>query len=451
MERHGRRKMMRWRAPGAALAALAVLLTLSACSSGSSSTLNLGLAGSTGDHPSQPPALAANGPAGAYAFVYDNQIWLHDEGKPDAHQLTHLVLSRGAAISWGPLAWSGSGRYIAFALVENLNPSLPSRASGPIYYVDTQSGPTQGAVVNTAATGSIYGHTYDWYGDTMLFYSTGGGIMMYGAINTGNDDPRVWPAVTQFNEQGGAEGRTVNGLGYAYGDIAVTNNYLYYTRITLDPSAPLGTAGAAGDAVLRRISIGGLATHAANGTLTANDIYSLFPLQGIASTQLTLGVAYSDAAGNFIAGSWAVTGDARRLIGQRINNVDPGKGTVASQFCTPEDGCGGVLQSGASFPFAARPNLAISPDGSRVAFTSDTLFVADRGGGGDGKLASAGWATPPAWSNDQKLVAVTQLTGTTTDANGVPRPQTNVLVFDGSASTVLVPGGQDLSWKPASS
>ncbi len=438
-----RRTTARWRGIGAALAALGVLLLLSACSSGSDSKLNLGLAGSTSDHPSQPPALASNGPSAGYAFVYDNQIWLHANGQQGAKQLTHLVLSRGAAISWGPLVWSGTGRYIAFALVENLTPSAPSRGSGPIYYVDTQNG----TVVNTAATGSIYGHTYDWYGDTMLFYSTGGGVMMYGAVNTGGDDPRVWSAITQFRDQGGPEGRTVSGLGYAYGDVVVTNNYLYYTRIALDNAAPLGVAGPVGSADLRRAYIGGLANLPSSGPINPLDINNLFPLSG--SPFLGLGAAYSDAMGNFVAGSWAITetNSGTFFVTQNIKAVDGGKGTVTSQFCSTSYSCG-VMQSAASYTFAAYPNLAISPDGSRVAFTSDTLFVANHSGGGDGKLPKAGWTTPPDWSNDGKLVAVTQVTGITTDANGVARPQTNVLIFDGGASTVLVPGGQDLAWQP---
>ncbi|MGH2514630.1 MAG: hypothetical protein ACRDHP_03160, partial [Ktedonobacterales bacterium] len=99
-----------------------------------SSKFTLGLAGSTSDHSAQPPTLNG-GPNGTLAFVYDNQIWLSKSGQSGATQLTHLVLSNGANIAWGPLAWSQSGRYIAFALVQNLTPTAPGGASGPIYYV----------------------------------------------------------------------------------------------------------------------------------------------------------------------------------------------------------------------------------------------------------------------------------------------------------------------------
>ena len=45
------------------------------------SNVSLGLAGSTLDHPSNPPTIAASGPGGTYAFVYDNQIWLRRDGQ----------------------------------------------------------------------------------------------------------------------------------------------------------------------------------------------------------------------------------------------------------------------------------------------------------------------------------------------------------------------------------
>ncbi|MGH2485819.1 MAG: hypothetical protein ACRDHE_07405, partial [Ktedonobacterales bacterium] len=48
-----------WRAVGV-FAVLALLLVLAGCSTGSSnSKLTVGLAGSTADHPSQPPQVAA--------------------------------------------------------------------------------------------------------------------------------------------------------------------------------------------------------------------------------------------------------------------------------------------------------------------------------------------------------------------------------------------------------
>src|SRR5262245_17070268 len=69
-----------------ALIALASLLAACGVGSDNSSGSNysLGLAGSTLDHPSNPPTIAANGPSGTYAFVYDNQIWLRRDGQASA-------------------------------------------------------------------------------------------------------------------------------------------------------------------------------------------------------------------------------------------------------------------------------------------------------------------------------------------------------------------------------
>src|SRR5262245_62474276 len=118
--------------PGVLLVALPalllVLVLLGGCGAGGGSVAPFGLTGSTADRPATPPALAAGGPVSTYAFVYNNQIWLHETGQAEPRQLTHLVLSRGAVISWGPLVWSPSGRYIAFALVERLTPGVPSRS-----------------------------------------------------------------------------------------------------------------------------------------------------------------------------------------------------------------------------------------------------------------------------------------------------------------------------------
>ena len=102
----------------AAAAGLAlVLLIVAGCSAGGSSSggtnISLGLAGSTADHPSAPPSVAAAGPNDTYAFVYDDQIWIHksggsnrlrcNAGSCNPSQLTNIVLSNGADITWGPL------------------------------------------------------------------------------------------------------------------------------------------------------------------------------------------------------------------------------------------------------------------------------------------------------------------------------------------------------------
>src|SRR5258708_4992972 len=146
-----------------ALLALAIALTLAGCSTtgggGGGTNYSLGLAGSTDHHSPPPPAIAANGPGKTYAFVYGNQIWLRQDGQAQAKQLTHLVLSNGATLLWGPLIWSPDGSYIAFSLIENLTPDAPTRTSGPLYYVDTRPGKHFGDTFLTGGSGSIYGHS----------------------------------------------------------------------------------------------------------------------------------------------------------------------------------------------------------------------------------------------------------------------------------------------------
>ena len=169
------------------VALLALTSLLAACGVGADnsggSNYSLGLAGSTLDHASNPPTIAANGPGGTYAFVYDNQIWLRQDGQANAKQITRIPLSNAAYIAWGPLVWSPQGKYIAFALVQDLAPApgSPPSSSGPIYYVDTTScaGDGQYCAVYSAGTGSIYGHTYDWLGESALVYSSGDGVMLY--------------------------------------------------------------------------------------------------------------------------------------------------------------------------------------------------------------------------------------------------------------------------------
>ncbi len=143
-------------------------MCLAACSATTpgSGGINLssGLAGSTIDHPGKPPTIAANGPTGAYAFVYDNQIWLRQNGENQAEQLTHMAISKGSIITWGPLVWSPDGRYIAFTVVENLDLASGGSSSyiGLLYYLDTatippRSTPVQGLAVSlgVAIRGSV--------------------------------------------------------------------------------------------------------------------------------------------------------------------------------------------------------------------------------------------------------------------------------------------------------
>ncbi len=433
----------RLRAPLLTLAC-ALPLLLSACSSdsASTSTLSLGLTGSTASHAEQPPTLAANGSADAYAFVYDDQIWLHDAGTSDARQLTHLVLSAGAAIAWGPLVWSPNGQYIAYALSESDNPAAAARTSGAVYVVST----SDGSVVNTAATGSLYGHTYAWFGNQMLFYTDGGGIKMY---DVGDGDARVWPVLDAYGLPSGPSGNTYTNSGITYTDIAVSSSQLYYTKITLNPDSGIGTVGVAGTAGLRAISLGDLQPDQNYGP---GEIVNFLPLPTYdAFSVYGLGNAYFDMSGNLVAGAWQLSGDGTDIVLQQIGGVDVKAGTVGSSFCQGSVSNGfdcGALNGAGTFPLANRPTAGIDKNGAQLAFTAGTLYTQAASGGTVAKSAGLGWTTPPVWSNDGKHVAVTQFVNSTTDANGVPQVKLNIVVYDGQNALTLVTGGQDLAWKP---
>ncbi|HEY7973825.1 MAG TPA: hypothetical protein VID72_00645, partial [Ktedonobacterales bacterium] len=118
-----------------AIVALAALLMAGCATSGGSGGIDytLGLQGATNDHPAAPPQVASTGPDREYAFVYDNQVWVRQQGASKPRQVTQLTISAGADIVWGPLVWSSSGASLAFALAVSLTPSSPARTSGPLY------------------------------------------------------------------------------------------------------------------------------------------------------------------------------------------------------------------------------------------------------------------------------------------------------------------------------
>lgn len=437
---------------------LLLLGVLAGCSagSGSSSKITLGLAGSTADHPAQPPTLNG-GPNGTLAFVYDNQIWLSKSGQSGATQLTHLVLSNGANIAWGPLVWSASGRYIAFALVQNFTPTAPSGSSGPIYYVDTQGG----GVYDTGATGSVYDHSYAWFGDNMIFYTTGGGILMFGPVNLPNADPRTWQVLSQITNPTG-DGVTYQGNGVTFADIAIGkgNGDLFYSRIVM--SSP-GSTGAVGGAVVMQTALPSLTDFTNTAQLDQqnntdnlpNWIAQYFPLPSPGAQVADLGSAYADAAGDIVTGAWNISPNEGKLVAQHISHVDTKGGTVSSSICASSyqnyiggyGYCTPILGDAGKASLAAHLEIGISPNGGRVAYTDGTLYIANTDGHSESKLANAGWTTPPAWAPDNKTVTATQLASSSTDANGVIHDTTNILTFDGaSSSATFIAGGQNPSW-----
>ena len=424
--------------PLAALAlGCALVLVLAGCSTSSGSkggiNFSVGLAGSTADHPAQPPTIAANGPAGTYAFIYDNQIWLRQDGQKSATQLTHLVLSNGGTLAWGPLVWSPSGKYLAFALIQDLTPAVgaPPRSSGGIYYVDV-SDPKHGTFA-TPATGSIYGHTYTWFGDGDLIYSDGGGIQLY---NLGSPDPRVFPLYLVNAQPVDANGPTDY---YAFGDVTFSEGYLYYTR--LDIRSP-GRPGAVGSAQLKRANLGSPDNYGAGEVPT--------PTQ-YTSEVLSLGIAYADAAGDYVAGAWQVR--AGTLVAQQITDIDANAKQLTTRICSTSTSnygygatCPGrILSNVGGQPITIHPQIALASSGRHsAAYMGDALYLQ----GVDGKFTPAGWPSPPAWSPDG-LVALTQLASQSTDSAGLTHSTTDIAIFHpGQQGSVLIAGGQNIAWQP---
>jgi hypothetical protein len=441
-------------------ATLALVFVLAACSTPGAGSggadFSLGLAGSTADHPSQPPQIAATGPGGTYAFVYDNQIWVHTAGQAGAKQLTHVVLSNGANITWGPLVWSPNGNEIAFALVQDLTPSSPSRVSGPILFVNAAGGGScgdgsAGTTCNTGATGSAYGHTYAWFTDKTLIYTTGGGIMLYDLGDT--QYQRVWQVLTPVTTLiGGGTTSYYSSGNTGFGDVAVTTTgNLYFTQYTL---SRLGAVGQIGSASLHEYSLQALSDYVdlpPDDGLVPYTLANTLPLKRLQDqgVNVDLGIAYTDAAGNVVTGAWQISPRGGTLAVQHFDGVDTKAGVVTSHFvsCTIDFSCSPTLQAAGKQPITAHGAMSVSHDGQRIAYSSDALYVQNVDGGGAAKLAGAGWITAPAWSPDGRAAVVTQLVSASTDAAGVRRNVTNAVTFDGKASTALIAGAQDVSWR----
>ena len=164
--------------------------------------------------------------------------------------------------------WSPDGRYIAFTVVENLDLASGSSRSdvGPLYYLDTATDPA--TLYTSAGSGSIFGRSYTWFGDSILLYSNGSGIQMFTA---GSADPRAWPVISSSQPQTSGNGATIY---TAFGDIQVSGGNLYFTRE--DIRSP-GAIGVVGSAVLASVHIGSPNAYSrANSTILSN----LLPLSG---------------------------------------------------------------------------------------------------------------------------------------------------------------------------
>jgi hypothetical protein len=150
-----------------------------------------------------------------------------------------------------------------------------------------------------------------------------------------------------------------------------------------------------------------------------------------------------------VAGGWqlASTRSGTIVAAERVDNVDTKAGTVTSRICVSRYGTGScdstILQQAGTHPWAVHAQLALAPDG-KAAYATNNFYL----DGGD-KLGSAGWTTPPAWSPDGLGVAVTQLVGQTTGADGVTRYQTNVVYYKGGQGATLIAGAASLAFAPA--
>lgn len=445
-ERHVTARKTPWRRAALALGCLLLLALLAGCS-GSNAQLAPGLAGATQDHPAAPPQVAASGPGGSFAFVYDNQVWLRS-GQGSVKQLTHLVLSNGATLVWGPLVWSPGAHFIAFALVQNFTPNAPTRSTGPLYYVDV----TSGNAFTTPGTGSIYGHTYSWFGDRALIYSSGSDLMLY---DLGDADPRVWDLRSAVTNARG-DGVTFSSGGNSYGDIALSGdgNRLYYTVLTV---TNLGGKGIVGSAQVRSISLAQLNSDFSPATgqeptlpnTIAQDVQNL---QGYGASQVApLGNVYSDTTGTPTAGVWQLSSDGSYVAAQQIDGVDTGKGIVGSHFCRIQVGgsyCNGLFPNVGRYPLATHAALALSSN-DHVAVTTDALYTQGAYGGGVSKVTASGWGVAPSWSGDGKHLLATRLDKTTTDANGVTHFVSDLVATDGGPNSLtFIAGAMNAAWQP---
>jgi hypothetical protein len=441
-----RQSLGRWRAiiharGLALLLALAALLVLAGCSAsgGSSGGINvtLGLQGSTADNPAQPPKIAANGPNGAYAFVYDNQVWAHVKGASAAVQVTRLTLSAGATIEWGPLAWSPSGNSLAFALVQNLSTDQTIRDAGPIYYVNLSSClTTSGAtcpVYNTAVTGSVYGHAYSWLNDDWLIAGGGAGISAYDISD--QLGARTWQLRGSATEQQDFACQQPR----AYGDVQVVGTTLYYTCMTL---THLGGTGVVGTATLNSLSLSSIVNDFGNDPSTRDEqIASTLNADSLYGSQITsLGNVYSDEQGELVAGAWIVKNSS--LVYERVGRVDAQKGVAARTVCATsvyDGGCdSSALSAVTSQPFTAHPQMTLASGGA-VAYQGDKLYLSGQNGA---TAVTSPYA--PVWLSGSS-VAATNVVATTTDASGVTRTTANLVVAQNGSPDTLIAGASDLA------
>jgi hypothetical protein len=431
----------RWRRPsgpawGLALA-FGLTLALAACSATDGlggERIPLSGLGAIANAPVGTPTISGNGPGGHYAFVYGNQIWIKSQNDAQPRQLTHLAFSGTSYFAWGPLVWSPDGGYIAFTLVQDLASGPTERGTGPLYIVNT----TTGDVQTSAGTASVYGHAYAWYGDMALFYANGSGISFYDLSTfygpSPADDPRPWRLVQVDNGPDYSSGTPDY---VSYGDLAFSGQTLFVTRFDL---TSLGATGQIGQAHVWRYDL-----YPAPGDYSGGSLDHSYP-----TLTADLGIAYADPHSDPASGAWQIANGS--IVYQQVTGVDTKAGTVAAKVCYSSwyyYYCGQQLfQQVAAQPVSARPQVALSGDGSLVALSGTALATQGTDGSGFAKYTPGGWGTPPEWSSDGKAVVATQLVSATPDASGVVHFVTNVIMYTGGKSAVMIAGARDFSWGP---
>ncbi len=449
METNGReRQVKRWARRGARGGLVAALtlaaLLVAGCSisgGGSSSGINysLGLQGATNDHPAAPPQIASSGPDREYAFVYDNQIWVRQQGSSSARQVTQLTLSAGADIVWGPLVWSRSGNSLAFAVVENMTPTSPTPSSGAVYYVDLSQCLSSSSIAcstyQTPLTGSVYGHTYTWFNDDLLIAGGGDGVSAYDVHDP--NGPRLWQLRTTLNERQDNDCPQPS----SYGDVGVVGTSLYYTCMTLNR---VGKTGAIGSAYLNYLSLQPFNAAFNNDPVSRDQYIANFQNNDnfYGSQVLSLGNVYSDPQGNPVAGAWSIGGGM--LVYELIGSVDSKANTAGRTICVSysiyyNGYCGQrTLSAVGSQPLAVHGQISLGPGGA-VAYQGAKLYATKLSQALDSTSAYA-----PQWASGDTLL-VTSVLSTSTDASGVTRQTTSEQIAQGSSLTPLIAGASDLS------
>lgn len=460
---HGARHGWRW-FPLLATLALAIIMASCAPNDEPHATAPRSASTINGQLPAI-PVIAANGPDLTYAFIYDNQVWAHVQGNTTPRQLTHLTQPTDMTIRWGPLVWSQSGRYLAFAVALGQSPV------GALYYLDSSgclADTTSCQLYRTPGTGSVYGHTYSWYRDDMLVYGSGAGLTLYDVADP--NGARTWQARIVYNADPSVDiGDEQCATPRSYGDTQVVGETLYYTCQTLNT---LGASTVIGSAQLYQLDLSPIgaieATYDPTNQSTAftrdQSLGAIFnqavigqALQG--NMVASLGSVVVDQQGNPVVGAWVARGTtlAYQILGA-VSGADA-SATVNTRFClsqassvvnqtaptataSPTPSCSSlILTDVGPLSVNAHPQLAIAANGA-VALSGGGLVIENS----NTVIGSINWPGPAAWAGD--TLYFTQLNNRATNASGMTRYLTTVESLQpGQTPTTLIAGASNLAFQ----